>query len=59
MKTLKNIKGLTELDTCEQVKINGGESLWYHLGYALGKGYNFIAEALDNPPNTPCANTYK
>lgn len=59
MKTLKNIEGLIELDVYEQRKISGGESLWYHIGYALGKGYRFISEALDNTPNPPCASTYK
>jgi len=59
MEILKNIKGLTELDDCEQRNINGGESVWYHLGNALGRGYKLLAEALENPPNTPCANTYK
>ncbi|MEJ7694630.1 hypothetical protein [Daejeonella sp.] len=48
MKTLKNIHGLTELKVSEQTKISGGESLWYHLGYALGNGYRFISDALSN-----------
>lgn len=59
MKTFKNIEGLTELSVCEQRKISGGESLWYHIGYALGMGYRFISDALDSTPNMPSATVYK
>ncbi len=56
MKTLKNIEGLTELDICEQRSINGGESLWYYMGYAFGRTVKLVSDALDGSPNTPCAN---
>ncbi len=59
MKTLKNIEGLTELNKCEQSKISGGESFWYHLGYALGKTYTFISDALDSPARLQSATVYK
>jgi hypothetical protein len=45
MKKLQNIDGLTDLNVHEQRAINGGESLWYYIGYALGKGYTLLAEA--------------
>ena len=57
MKILKDIEGLTELNACEQRKITGGESPWYYLGYALGRGYRFLADALETPSNSPCVNT--
>ncbi|WP_170878410.1 hypothetical protein [Daejeonella lutea] len=54
MKTLKNIDGLTELDVCEQRKINGGESLWYYLGHAIGKTYRYVADSLGNSCDCSC-----
>ncbi len=55
MNVLKKIDGLTELDVCEQRKINGGKSLWYHLSYAWSNGAEFILNAWNNTTNQPSA----
>ncbi len=44
MKNLKMVNGLQELDVREQSEINGGESLWYHIGAFLGRTARFIED---------------
>lgn len=36
------INGLQELGVHEQSEINGGESLWYYIGYYVGRAANYI-----------------
>ncbi|MGV3685413.1 MAG: hypothetical protein ACO1NS_07300 [Daejeonella sp.] len=44
MKNLKMVNGLRELNVREQAEINGGETLWYHIGAYLGRTVRFIED---------------
>ncbi|WP_411275176.1 hypothetical protein [Daejeonella sp.] len=47
MKKLDSIMGCEEISQREQMNINGGESIAYWFGYALGKATRTIQDALE------------
>jgi hypothetical protein len=48
---------MQELSFDEASSINGGESAWYWLGYAIGATAHFIYEAATSEPIRP--STYR
>ncbi|MBC7758683.1 MAG: hypothetical protein H7069_07505 [Phormidesmis sp. FL-bin-119] len=47
MKKLDNVMGCEEISSNEMMSINGGESLAYWLGYALGRATRAVQDALE------------